>query len=364
MIGRRLKLARASAGLSLRDLAEKIDNLVSAQAIGKYERDEMMPGSKALIALANALDVSEGYLLSSGEVELEDVEFRHDANERAEAMVHAHVLSAVERYLEIEELLGEGDTSWDQPKGYPYPVRSIEDVEAAAAWLRSEWVLGSDPIPNLSDFLEEKGIKIITLAFCDKTSGMMGWVRRKDRPNVPIILINNGHDGERQRFTLAHELGHLMLDICKTLNEEKVCNRFAGSFLMPLATIHAVIGRKRHDIAFGELFQIKKLFGASIQAIVYRCKDLGVVNDALFRRIFDKLREHGWKKKEPYNFSPEQPGRFIRLCYKALAENVISESKAAELLNLSVAELNRRMDEAPECNPHANHIGARYVGAH
>ena len=59
MIGERLKLARAAAGLSLRDLEARLDGLVTAQAIGKYERDEMMPSSTVLIALARALKVTE-----------------------------------------------------------------------------------------------------------------------------------------------------------------------------------------------------------------------------------------------------------------------------------------------------------------
>ena len=71
MIGQRLKVARTAAGLSLRELQEKIGNLVTAQMIGRYERDEAMPGSAVLIALADALDVSENYLVDQSELRLE-----------------------------------------------------------------------------------------------------------------------------------------------------------------------------------------------------------------------------------------------------------------------------------------------------
>ena len=71
MIGQRLKVARTAAGLSLRDLQGKIGNLVSAQMIGRYEHDEAMPGSAVLIALADALAVSETYLLDESELQLE-----------------------------------------------------------------------------------------------------------------------------------------------------------------------------------------------------------------------------------------------------------------------------------------------------
>ena len=64
MIGHKIKVARAAAGLSLRALAEAMGGVVSAQAIGKYERDEDMPGSRALIALSDALGVSPKFFLS------------------------------------------------------------------------------------------------------------------------------------------------------------------------------------------------------------------------------------------------------------------------------------------------------------
>ena len=76
MLGQRLKLARSAAGLSLRGLEERIGNRVTAQAIGKYERDESMPSSGVLIALADALSVPVDYLVGDEEMALESLEFR------------------------------------------------------------------------------------------------------------------------------------------------------------------------------------------------------------------------------------------------------------------------------------------------
>src|SRR3546814_4945371 len=76
MIGSKLKVARSASGFSLRALADAMDGVVSAQAIGKYERNEDMPSSRILIALAKALNVSEEYLLSEDELSLEGVDFR------------------------------------------------------------------------------------------------------------------------------------------------------------------------------------------------------------------------------------------------------------------------------------------------
>src|SRR3989338_9758880 len=98
MIGKKLALVRAGSGLSLRELSERMGKLVSAQAIAKYERNEMMPSSKVLIALADALDVSEDFLLGQSDIELHEAEFRVKkiSGAREESQVKALVLSHLE----------------------------------------------------------------------------------------------------------------------------------------------------------------------------------------------------------------------------------------------------------------------------
>ena len=121
MIGKRVKLARSAAGLSLRDLETKIGNRVTAQAISKYERDESMPGSDVLIALADALGVSVDYLLGDRDMVLESVEFRKKklTSRREEAQVEARVLHLLERYLTVEELLGLSSVAGTGPGKLP-----------------------------------------------------------------------------------------------------------------------------------------------------------------------------------------------------------------------------------------------------
>src|SRR5258708_25456633 len=114
MIGRKLKSARAASGLSLRDLEARIGNLVTAQAIGKYERDEDMPSSGVLIALARGLGVTEDYLLDADDLVLEGVEFRKKAasSAREQAAIQARTIHVLERYLVIEDLLRLNSVDW------------------------------------------------------------------------------------------------------------------------------------------------------------------------------------------------------------------------------------------------------------
>lgn len=352
MIGKRLKLARIGAGLSLRELESKIVNQVSAQAIGKYERDEMMPSSKTLIALAKALGVSESYLIGHSDVELVGVEFRKKKITRSkeQALVEASVLSHVERYLEIEDLIYSKSAEWEKPREAPFPVHHLKDAELAADKLRSDWKLGCDPIPRLAEFLEERGIKVLTLALPKSVSGLTCWVQRQNRSPVPAIVINETDTGERQRFTLVHELGHMVLSVDPDLDEESVAHRFAGAFLMPASILWAEIGKHRQTVTIGELFYLKPFFGVSVQALAYRCKDLEIINATTFQNLFAEFAKAGWRSppyKEPHPVPNEKPCRFERLCFRAIAEGAINISKAAELLGITVQELKTKMEQPP-----------------
>ena len=359
MIGQRVKIARSAAGLSLRDLESKIDNLVTAQAISKYERNESMPSSRVLIALADALDVSPEYLISDRDIKLEGIEFRKKkpVTKREETQVEARVLDMLERYLTVEEILALPSVDWDKPREAPWPVRAdAAEAEHAANGLRAHWGLGTDPIPNLAELLEERGIKVLSMDV-ENIDGLTARVRRENGATLAVIVVNSKDWGERQRFTMAHELGHMVLDVDQKVNEEKAAHRFAGAFLMPAESLWMEIGKRRKSMGWGELFDLKRIFGVSVQALTYRCKDLGIFGTTLFRLLFDEFSRQGWRTppyKEPGAMDGEEPRRFTRLCFRALAERMISDAKAAELLEISVRELNRRMEEPPAVEPSAN----------
>lgn len=351
MIGARLRLARTAADLSLRDLAAKIDGLVTAQAIGKYERDEAMPGSRVLIAIADALGVSIEHLMSRSNVVLEGVDFRKkpSTSRREEAQVEATILARVEQYLFVEDRLGLDGSNWDKPRYAPFPVRSIVEADQAAMEMRIAWRLGRDPIPNMVELLEEHGLKVVCEPLADAIDGMTAQVRRADGVRMPVIVVNSAHTGERQRFTLAHELAHAVIAPSPDLTAaevEKAAHRFAGSFLMPAEILWTEIGRHRKSISLGELLTLKSLLGVSVQALAYRCKDLDIVGTALFKRLFDEFKARGWRDppfEEPHPVAHERALRLTRLCFRGVEEGELSEARAAEVLNISVRELNRRM---------------------
>ena len=349
MFSERLKIARKRSGLSLRDLSSRMEGIVSAQAIGKYERGEMMPSSTVAIALAKALDVSMSYLLSTSEVSLQSVEFRKLASTkvRERAAVEAEVLDNVERYLQVEDLLGIDSSRQETPGVAPYPIDSVEDAERAALAVRAGWNLGGGPIPDMTELLEERGIKVFKLGLPKSVDGLTCHVHRAEGEDVPVVVCSTAKSIERQRFTIAHELGHMVMEIPPGVSEEKACHRFAGAFLVPEEELMREVGRRRLNFGSGELIEVKRMFGVSAAALVVRMRDLGIIAEGTVGEIFRGVGK-SWRRDEPCPLErTESPGRFRRLCLRALAEGAISESKAAELLGIPVSEIDRIMAGSP-----------------
>lgn len=345
MFGERLKLARKRAGMSLRELAQQLDGKVTAQALGKYERGEMMPGSTVLLALTKVLDLSLDYFTSPMQASLTGVEFRKHSGTRVKdrARVEAEVLQQVERYLMIEEILDLNSALWNDPLGERRRISALADCDPLADEVRERWALGHDPIPDLTQLLEQHGIKVLLLDLPARVDGLTCLVQRPGRPEVPCIVVNRNSNLERRRMTLAHELAHRLIDEDSPVDEEKAAMRFAGAFLMPADHLRAEVGSHRQALGYREIIQLKRLYRVSAAAIIVRLEQLEVISHSALVYAFQTYG-HGWRKQEPEPLESgqrvfERPKRFERLCYRALAEGLISLPKAASLLQQPVTEI-------------------------
>jgi Zn-dependent peptidase ImmA (M78 family)/DNA-binding XRE family transcriptional regulator len=342
MFGERLKRARAAAGLSMQALAQQVG--VSANMIKKYEHAQSMPGSAVLIRLSNALGVRSEYFFRPVKVALEGVEYRKRVKTPAKILkrIHADVLDQAERWQELANLWPKFPVSdFEAPAGLPDSVESPELLEAFADRLREVWALGLNPIPDLIDLLESHGILVITT---DVEEGARFDGLQASVGGQPVIVVSSRWPGDRQRFTLAHELGHLLLDgrLAKGLDEERACNRFAGAFLLPASAMRRELGEKRHDLEVRELYFLKMEYGLSMQACLYRAADLGIITESLREKLFVMFSKQGWRKKEPGDSYPgEETVLFQQLVYRALGEHIVGESKAAELLGVPLMKFHQ-----------------------
>jgi len=338
--GERLKSARKMSGLSMAALAKKAGQAVTKQAISKYEKRLMNPGGDALVALSRALGIKSDYFFRPQKVNLKELEFRKKSRlgRKEEERIKYRTLDFLERYLEIEDILND-KAVFKNPLSDSH-VRKPEDAEKAALEVRREWNLGEAPVSKLMELLEDKGIRIHEIQTNENFNGISALA-----DEVPVIAVRHQDDLLRKRFTISHELGHILLKIQSKRdpkNREKLCHIFAGAFLLPSKVIKAKLGAKRNKIALWELKKIKGIYGISIQAIMARARHLDIVSNHTYRNFCININTHGWKKNEPGEYlGKEHANRFDQLVYHAAAEEIITFSRAAELLNLPLSEFRR-----------------------
>lgn len=341
LFSERFKSARLMNGMSLQDLADKLGNTISKQALHKYEKGLVIPDSEMIGYLCEVLKVRPDYFFRENMVELGEIEFRKlkKLPSKDENRIVEFARDYVTRYLELEEIIGIA-TDFKNPLDGLQPVNNFSEVEVAAIKLREIWNLGNDPIFNAIELLEDNNIKVIELDAGDAFDGMQTFVKGN---NIPVIALNVSKikKDDRKRFTVMHELGHLLLPI-KHLPEnerEKLCHQFAAAVLFPAISLRNELGLTRNRLYVQELGSLKKQYGISIQAIVMRAKDLNIISENYCRQYFFFIKQMGWKVDEPIEYTGiEKSNRFDQLLFRALAEDLISMSKAAALKNMKLAD--------------------------
>lgn len=336
MVGERIKIARKGAQMSLRDLASSVG--VSPMAISKYERDMDMPSSEILIRLAKSLGVTLDYLLRPTSVSISQPAYRCRVSRfkvKEREAIGAKIQGWLERYFAVEELFLN-----EYPHQFNFPninrkIKVLDDVEKLSKELREEWGLRANPIESMVQLLEDKGIKIGLFDASDGFDACTFWVN----DNVPVIATKNNVSGDRQRMNLAHELGHLMMDLIN-IDGEKAAKRFAGAFLAPADAVIYELGHQRNKLDMLELNELKHKYGLSMMGWIHRAFQLNIINELEYTRLIRMFRQKGWDKEEPYKqFPPKKTLRMERLILRALAEGIISRSRARELYEGNLMDL-------------------------
>jgi len=337
VFAQRFRSARILSGMSLQQLADKIDNRITKQALSKYEAGLAMPDSKLLILLARELKVAVEFFFRPVDTSLAitDIRYRKKSGISKKALSSAleQASEYLERYAVVESLF----PATQHYSFTPFLADSVSDAEEAAEQLREEWNLGSDPVENLVQILEDRSVKVVQLDNVDKIDAFTGMAK-----GARFIALQQGLPGDRQRSTLAHELGHMVYAPDSSADEEKFAYRFSGAFMAPRQTVLEELGERRHSLTYPELKNLKKKYGMSMQQWVYRAKDLGIISETHFREHFIRFNING-KKNEQVEIVTEQPQRLRTLVFRALEEEIIGESRAAELLHMSINEVRAEM---------------------
>lgn len=349
MIGNRIRRARALKGLTLDQLASAMGD-ITKQALSKFESGQASPNSTRLLQLAGCLGLNPEYFFRSDSIELAPLEFRKLAKmpKYRQAQVTERIREHLERYVTLESCFEPSDIRMPVALPQTFDVASFAEAEVAANSLREQWQIGADAIANLTELLEDRGIKVALLDGPDDFDGACA--ATNDGQHM-LIALNAQRPGERMRFTAAHELGHWVMkfpDDMPTRDAEICCHRFAGAFLYPATCVKTDFGgHQRSRVHPQELLIAKQHYGLSMQAVLRRLKDLALLSDAGYQSSTIQFSQNGWRKAEPSALAPEKPRRFESLVFWGLAEDIFSKSRAAEFLQRPLSALDTSLS-APQ----------------
>lgn len=353
---KRLQNARKMRGLSVQELVKSLDGLVSTTAIEKYEKGLMFPQSTAiLVALASALKIPVGDLLRPMKIELDNNQFSFRKKAKlgkkaAEAILYT-IKSRIEKYQEVEEI---ANLNTHYTTGvYTWQIDSEEKARQAANELRMKWNLGCAPIANPILLLEDHNVMIIEVEeepeLFDGTSCTIN-----GRPIVVINMRNRDNsnpDVERRRLTEFHEFAHQYLSFPEEMEDktkEQLCNVFANEMLMPTEVFRQRLGDKRQTIYIYEMKNLQREFGISVRALMMKAKQLGIITENYYRWFNIRLNSEAELRMmvDRNEFPQRHTTRFDQIVIRCLAQGVITESKAAELMGITEPLLRYKLNNA------------------
>lgn len=189
---------------------------------------------------------------------------------------------------------------------YAFPRLDVDEVggpERAAQLVRRAWVLPLGPVANLVQSIEAAGGVVVPITIStDKISAAAQWPNDEERP---YFFVNAAHAGERQRFSLAHEIAHMVMHAYPEQEQEDQADRFASEFLMPEAEIRPQL-KGRLNVA--RLVELKRYWKVSMAALIKRAGQLGILDPTRVTSMYKMLSARGWRKVEPVPVPPELPG--------------------------------------------------------
>lgn len=297
-----MTLARERLGLSQTSLAEAAG--LTQATLSRYEAGLVTPAPEHLGRIASVLDRPEGYFFLEERLYGASSMFhrkRKNLTVKEETRIHAQVnelrihAAVLLREAEIESRfrfhrLGLG-------KGGP---------EEAARTLRQLWQLPNGPVRSVVASIERAGGVVFRCPFgTDKVDGVSQWPLDSDHV-PPVVFVREDAPGDRQRFTLVHELGHLVLHHLPTPDPEDEADRFSSEFLMPAREIEPELGR----LTLEKAAALKCYWKVSMAAIIRRAHDLGRISERQYRYFNVEMGRLGYRRCEPAPIPAEEPRLF------------------------------------------------------
>jgi Zn-dependent peptidase ImmA (M78 family)/transcriptional regulator with XRE-family HTH domain len=343
LIPARLREARKFMRLSQEDLGDKIG--VTRQAVSQFERGERSPDPETFSAIVETLGQPPGFFTT------QDAEVFGAYSTRFYRKFGSDTVRRREASDTYSEWFVQLAKAFDAAINFPsvnvpeYDIDQFgeEGIDDIAERVRADWGLGLGPISNVLALLESNGVIACRYEMVgENVEAFSFW----NGPHPFIFMASEKKAGVRSRFDLAHELGHLVMhrhidsadieDRTALKEIERQADRFAGAFLLPKHSFPNEVFSPRLD-AFLDL---KRRWRVSIQAMIYRCSDLGIFDEFQILNMRKQVSFRKWRTQEPLDDPSIIPLESPRLLAKAF--DLVSQSG-----RMSVEELKRAVQISP-----------------
>lgn len=335
--GKMITLAREARGLTQTELAQASG--IHQSTISKIELGNQFADEESLEKLSVTLKYPKKFFYQRIEVYPPNLHYRKRVALPQKTLVMAEATMNIFR-ANVQTLLQAVELPYYQTPFIDGQKRG--DPAEVAMFLRQYWNIPKGPIENLVNLLESKGIVIIPCEFNTEKIDGRSMITEKGNP---VIFLNRNLSGERQRFTLAHELAHLILHVFTVPfsddDTEKEADIFAGEFMMPAAEIRQhFIGK----LTVTKLSDLKRYWKMSMAAILKRAQDLNAVTPNQAKYLWIQFGTLGIRKKEPLELPFEKPRLLKEIINAHLTELRYTIEDIASLLCLEKDEFEEMYD--------------------
>lgn len=329
-----LATVRAAKGWTQRDLAEYAK--LTQSYISQVESGNQEMTGATLTRVAQVLDCPESLLASPMPESGSEITCLHHRRrsstmtasnrKRVEALAHLTRIT-------VAGLLDDIELRPQLPLTRPTAALA-DDVVSAARQLRTTWGIPAGPISNVTKLIEAAGIIVVKRDLNTAGQDAVSSWPAGDR-SVPIIMIRSDVPADRWRFTLAHELGHLVMHAYADEGQEEQANLFASEFLAPAADIYPELANLQTG-DMPRLLTLKQRWGLSVAALIRRAYTLEIISDRQYREFNIRLNRLNWRKVEPGVLPAEAPSTLRQVVtMRQRAGDTLEELAAAAKMTLA-----------------------------
>ena len=332
-------LARESRGMTQSELADELG--VTQGKVSKIEQGLLSVSEQMLNKLSSCLNYPSGFFCLTDSVCAHGINLhrkRSALSKKTLCKIDAHLNI---RRIHLHKLLEELEITGD---GIPeYYVGNPDLPEAIARKLRKFWKVPTGPIDNIMSLIEKAGCIVIN---CDFDSKLIDGVSSRSADLPPMIFVNKDISGDRLRFTLAHELGHLVMHSSPTPEMEDEADQFAAEFLMPKNEIASSL----ENASLTLLADLKRHWKVSMAALLVRAGRVGAISPRQSQYLWMQISKAGYRTREPIQLDipRETPRLLSNIINYHFTDNDFTADDVAELIGVHQQEFRQMyLEEQP-----------------